>query len=70
MAKYQHIRLLLLVQIHSDTELPFNPELAKQLMAEAGYSESNPFPKLEILFNTNEDHRKIALAIQRCGKKI
>ena len=34
-------------------------------MAEAGYSESNPFPKLEILFNTNEDHRKIALAIQQ-----
>ena len=23
------------------------------------------FPKLEILFNTNEDHRKIALAIQQ-----
>ena len=50
---------------YPDTELPFNPELAKQLMAEAGYSESNPFPKLEILFNTNEDHRKIALAIQQ-----
>ena len=50
---------------YPDTELPYNPELAKQLMAEAGYSESNPFPKLEILFNTSEDHRKIALAIQQ-----
>ena len=48
-----------------DTEIPFNPELAKQLLAEAGYDENNPFPKLEILFNTNEDHRKVALAVQQ-----
>ena len=48
-----------------DTEIPFNPDLAKQLLAEAGYDESNPFPKLEILFNTNEDHRKVALAVQQ-----
>ena len=50
---------------YPDTEIPFDPELAKQLMMDAGYSDSNPFPKLEILFNTNEDHRKIALAIQQ-----
>ena len=50
---------------YPDTEIPFDPKLAKQLMLEAGYSDSNPFPKLEILFNTNEDHRKIALAIQQ-----
>ena len=48
-----------------DTKIPFDPELAKKLMSDAGYSESNPFPKLEILFNTNEDHRKLALAIQQ-----
>ena len=47
------------------TEIPFDPELAKSLLKDAGYSEENPFPKLEILFNTNEDHRKIALAIQQ-----
>ena len=48
-----------------DTKIPFDPELAKELLNDAGYSESNPFPKLEILFNTNEDHRKLALAIQQ-----
>ena len=35
------------------------------MLEDAGYSDENPFPKLEILFNTNEDHRKIALAIQQ-----
>ncbi len=47
------------------TEIPFNPLLAKSLLEEAGFSEKNPFPKLEILFNTNEDHRKLALAVQQ-----
>ncbi len=47
------------------TEIPYDPNLAKQLLAEAGYSSDNPFPKLEILFNTNEGHRKVALAIQQ-----
>ena len=47
------------------TEIPYDPVLAKQLLAEAGYSSDKPFPKLEILFNTNEGHRKVALAIQQ-----
>jgi len=47
------------------TEIPYDPVLAKQLLVEAGYSSDNPFPKLEILFNTNEGHRKVALAIQQ-----
>ncbi|MDB2661887.1 peptide ABC transporter substrate-binding protein [Gammaproteobacteria bacterium] len=48
-----------------DTSITFDPEYAKSLLKEAGYDENNPFPELEILFNTNEDHRKIALAIQQ-----
>ena len=47
------------------TEIPYDPILAKELLAAAGYSPENPFPKLEILFNTNEGHRKVALAIQQ-----
>jgi oligopeptide transport system substrate-binding protein len=47
------------------TSIPFDPELAKQLLTEAGFDLENKFPKLEILFNTNEDHRKVALAIQQ-----
>ena len=48
-----------------DTSIPFNPELAKSLLNEAGFNDANKLPKLEILFNTNEDHRKVALAIQQ-----
>ena len=47
------------------TSIPYDPDLAKQLLSEAGFNAENEFPKLEILFNTNEDHRKIALAIQQ-----
>ncbi len=47
------------------TEIPFDPVLAKKLLAEAGFNSENPFPKLEILFNTSEGHRKVALAIQQ-----
>ena len=35
---------------------------ARRLYAEAGYSESNPLT-LEILYNTNENHKKVAIAI-------
>ncbi|HEX2580524.1 MAG TPA: peptide ABC transporter substrate-binding protein [Dongiaceae bacterium] len=42
---------------------------AKKIMKELGYSESNPL-KLEILYNTSDKHKKIAIAIQDMWKQI
>lgn len=42
---------------------------AKALLAEAGYPDGKDFPKVEILFNTSDNHRRIALALQQMIKK-
>jgi oligopeptide transport system substrate-binding protein len=47
----------------------FDPEAARQLLAEAGYLNGEGFPTTEILYNTNEAHRKIAVAIQQMWKE-
>lgn len=49
--------------------ISYNPERAKQLLKEAGYKDLSQFPKVEIGFNTNEDHQKIAENIQAQLKK-
>ena len=51
------------------TSIPFDPELAKQLFAEAGFNSENKFPKLEILFNTNEIIEKLLWPYSKCGSK-
>ena len=43
----------------------YDPEQARQLLAEAGYPGGQGFPPIDILYNTHEDHRKIAVAIQQ-----
>ena len=41
-----------------DTKIGTDLELAKSLLAEAGYPNGEGFPELEILFNTSEGHRQ------------
>jgi len=43
--------------------------LAKQLLADAGYPDGRGFPKMDILYNTSEGHKKIAEYIQQQWKE-
>ncbi|MFT5434678.1 MAG: oligopeptide transport system substrate-binding protein, partial [Myxococcota bacterium] len=47
----------------------FNPEVARTLLAEAGYNAANPFPKVALIYNTYEAHRNIAQFYQRSIKQ-
>lgn len=54
---------------HARARLPFDPDLARQRLTEAGYPGGKGFPKLQLLFNTSESHRTLAVAIQAMWKK-
>jgi oligopeptide transport system substrate-binding protein len=41
---------------------------ARQLLADAGYPNGEGWPGLELLYNTSESHRKIAVALQQMWK--
>ncbi len=49
--------------------LRFDVKEAKRLLAEAGYPGGKGFPKLSILYNTTEQHKQIAVIMQRMWKK-
>ncbi|MFH1539255.1 MAG: peptide ABC transporter substrate-binding protein [bacterium] len=49
--------------------LPYDPEKARALLAEAGYPGGKGFPKLSILFNTSDAHKMIAEVIQSDWKE-
>lgn len=46
----------------------YDPDLARALLAEAGYPGGEGWPGLEYLFNTSENHRRIAIALQQMWK--
>jgi oligopeptide transport system substrate-binding protein len=48
---------------------PYDPEAAKKLLADAGYPGGKGFPKIEILYNTQDVHKKIAAAIQEMWRQ-
>src|SRR6185295_4768941 len=50
----------------TDPVAPADPKVveARKLLADAGFAEGKGFPKLEVLYNTDEYHRQIAAAIQ------
>jgi oligopeptide transport system substrate-binding protein len=45
--------------------VPYDIDEARRLLAEAGYPNGEGFPEVELLYNTNESHQKIAVAIQQ-----
>lgn len=47
----------------------YNPEKARQLLAEAGYPGGQGWPGVELLFNTSDNHRKIAEAVQNMWRR-
>lgn len=50
---------------HPISGIEYNIEKAKQLLAEAGFPDGKGFPVFEILYNTDEGHQQIALAVQQ-----
>ena len=53
----------------SKAKMTYDIELARKLLADAGYPNGEGMPSLELIYNTSEDHQKIAQAVQQMWKK-
>ncbi len=49
--------------------LPYNPPEARRLLREAGYPEGKGFPQVTLAYNTQEDHKIVAEAVQGMWKR-
>jgi len=49
--------------------IDYDPDKARQLLADAGFPGGKGFPKFDILINTSESHRTIAEGIQQMWKE-
>ncbi len=50
-------------------KMTYDRDKARKLLADAGYPNGAGMPPLELIFNTSEDHLKIAQAVQQMWKK-
>ena len=57
------------IGFYSSSEVTYDVDRARQLLVEAGFPNGEGFPELEIIFNTDEAHRKIAIAIQQMWRR-
>ncbi len=53
----------------AEAVFPYDPAAARQALAEAGFPEGRGLPPIEILFNTSENHKIIAEAVQQMWRK-
>jgi len=58
-----------IVHYPSPKGLEYDPERARQELAEAGYPKGEGLPELELLYNTGYGHERVAQAIQRMWEK-
>jgi oligopeptide transport system substrate-binding protein len=52
-----------------ETSIPYDPNGARKLLVDAGYPDARGLPPIEILFNSSENHKLTAEAIQQMWRK-
>jgi oligopeptide transport system substrate-binding protein len=52
-----------------EASIPYDPATGRKLLVDAGYPEARGLPPIEILFNSSENHKLTAEAIQQMWRK-